>query len=94
LNSITIGLGGFLLSFLILSFINMGTHSPLLLAITIGTSLMGGMFISAAAGVFIPIILEKMKVDPTIASGPIISTLNDLFALLIYFGIATLIFLL
>lgn len=47
----------------------MGTHSPLLLAITIGTSLMGGMFISAAAGVFIPIILEKMKVDPTIASG-------------------------
>ena len=30
LNSITIGLGGFLLSFLILSFINMGTHSPLL----------------------------------------------------------------
>lgn len=94
LNSITIGLGGFLLSFLILSFINMGTHSPLLLAFTIGTSLMGGMFISAAAGVFIPIILVKMKVDPTIASGPIISTLNDLFALLIYFGIATLIFLL
>jgi len=94
LNSIAVGLGGFLISFAILSFINMGSHSPLLLALTIGVSLMGGMFISAAAGVFIPIILEKMKVDPAIASGPIISTLNDLFALLIYFGIATLIFLL
>lgn len=94
LNSIAIGIVGFFLSYAILSFVNMGTQSPLSLALTIGISLVGGMFVSSAAGVFIPIILEKMKVDPAIASGPIISTLNDLFALLIYFGIATLIFLL
>jgi magnesium transporter len=30
-----------------------------------------------------------MKVDPAVASGPIISTINDLFALVIYFAIAT-----
>lgn len=94
LNSIAIGIVGFLLSYGVLNFTNMGDQSPLLLALTIGLSLTGGMFVSAMAGVFIPIILEKMKVDPAIASGPIISTLNDLFALLIYFGIATLIFLL
>jgi magnesium transporter len=94
LNSIAIGIVGFFLSYAILSFVNMGIQSPLSLALTIGISLLGGMFVSSAAGVFIPIILEKMKVDPAIASGPIISTLNDLFALLIYFGIATLIFLL
>lgn len=94
LNSFAVGLAGLLLSYGILRFINMGTHSPLLLALTIGTSLMGGMFVSAAAGVFIPIILERLKVDPAVASGPVISTLNDLFALLIYFGIATLIFIL
>lgn len=94
LSSIAVGIAGFLLSYGILKSINIGNHSPLLLALTIGTSLTGGMFVSALAGVFIPIILEKLNVDPAIASGPIISTLNDLFALLIYFGIATLIFIL
>jgi magnesium transporter len=63
-----------------------------MIGITIGISLFGGMFISAVAGVFIPVILDKLKIDPAVASGPIISTLNDLFALLVYFGIATLIF--
>ncbi len=38
------------------------------------------------------VVLDKLKIDPAVASGPIISTLNDLFALLVYFGIATLIF--
>lgn len=93
-NSIIVGIGGFALSYAILSFTMMGNQDPLLLSLTIGLSLVGGMFISALAGVFIPISLEKLKIDPAIASGPIISTLNDLFALVIYFGIATLIFLL
>lgn len=94
LNSITVGIAGFFLSYAILGYVNIGTHSPLALALTIGTSLTGGMFVSAVAGVFIPIVLEKNNVDPAVASGPIISTLNDLFALLIYFGIATIIFIL
>ncbi|MGI6510130.1 MAG: magnesium transporter [Erysipelotrichaceae bacterium] len=94
LNSITVGIAGFFLSYAILNYINIGSHSPMSLALTIGTSLTGGMFVSAVAGVFIPIVLEKINVDPAVASGPIISTLNDLFALLIYFGIATLIFIL
>lgn len=94
LNSLAVGIAGFFLSYGILKYINMGTHSPLMLALTIGTSLTGGMFVSAVIGVFIPIVLEKFKIDPAIASGPIISTLNDLFALLIYFGIATIMFIL
>ena len=59
LNSIAVGIAGFLLSYGILKSINIGNHSPLLLALTIGTSLTGGMFVSALAGVFIPIILEN-----------------------------------
>jgi magnesium transporter len=42
--------------------------------------------------VFIPVVLDKLIIDPAVASGPIISTLNDLFAHLVYYGIATLIF--
>jgi len=89
LNSLMIGFFGFIIAFGFLSFVTMGDRSPLSLALVVGTSLAGGMFISAICGVFIPISLDKMKVDPAIASGPIISTINDLFALLIYFAIAT-----
>lgn len=92
LNSITIGLIGILISFAVLSFIKMGHHTPFDLSLTIGISLFGAMFISSLVGVFIPIVLNKFKIDPAIASGPIISTLNDLFALLVYFGLATLMF--
>ena len=51
LNSIAIGIVGFFLSYAILSFVNMGIQSPLSLALTIGISLLGGMFVSSAAGV-------------------------------------------
>ena len=89
LNSLIVGLFGFIISLVFLSFVSMGDQNPLYLAFVVGTSLAGGMFISAICGVFIPISLDKMKVDPAVASGPIISTINDLFALVIYFAIAT-----
>jgi magnesium transporter len=51
------------------------------------------MFISALIGVFVPIILTKFNQDPAAASGPIMTTINDLIALVIYFGVATIAFL-
>ena len=89
LNSLIVGFFGFIISFVFLSFVNMGSQSPFYLAIVVGSSLAGGMFISAICGVFIPIALDRMKGDPAVASGPIISTINDLFALVVYFAIAT-----
>lgn len=89
LNSLLIGFFGFIIAFVFLSFVTMGNQNPLQLAFVVGSSLAGGMFISAICGVFIPIFLDKMNIDPAVASGPIISTINDLFALLIYFAIAT-----
>ena len=92
-NSLLIAFLGFVIAFIFLSITAVGNQGAVSMAIVVGTSLFGGMFISAACGVFIPIVLDKFKVDPAVASGPIISTINDLFALLIYFGIATLMFL-
>lgn len=89
LNSLVVGFFGFIISFVFLSFVNAGNQNPLYLAFVVGTSLAGGMFVSAISGVLIPIALDRMKVDPAVASGPIISTINDLFALVIYFAIAT-----
>lgn len=92
-NAIIVGVFGFLLSwgFLTFSSFETGTVSLILLSFVIGLSLAFSMFLSAMFGVFIPIILTKLKVDPAAASGPVISTINDLVALLIYFGLATLI---
>ncbi len=42
------------------------------------------------AGAGIPLIMKLIKVDPAVASGPFITTVNDIIALLIYFGLATL----
>lgn len=59
------------------------------LGAVIGFSLLLTIIIGTMAGTIIPIVLYKLKVDPAVASGPLITTLNDLFSLSVYFGTAT-----
>ncbi len=54
----------------------------------IGMALWCAMTISAATGTLIPLMFERLGVDPAVASGPLITTLNDLAAVLIYYGLA------
>lgn len=53
----------------------------------IGVSLVTAMVISSAVGTSIPIFFKKIKVDPAVASGPLITTVNDLVAVVSYYGI-------
>jgi magnesium transporter len=55
----------------------------------VGTSLIITLIIGTLAGTIIPLILYKLNIDPAVASGPLITTLNDILSLLIYFGLAT-----
>ncbi|WBL16011.1 magnesium transporter [Sutcliffiella sp. NC1] len=57
--------------------------------VVVGISLLCTLIIGTLAGTIIPLILYKLNVDPAIASGPLITTLNDIISLFIYFGIAT-----
>ena len=59
------------------------------LGLIVGSSLLITLIIGTLAGTIIPLILYKFKVDPAVASGPLITTINDILSLLIYFGIAT-----
>ncbi|WP_153722051.1 magnesium transporter [Sporosarcina cascadiensis] len=59
------------------------------LGLVVGSSLVATLIIGTIAGTVIPLILNKFKVDPAVASGPLITTINDILSLLIYFGIAT-----
>ena len=46
------------------------------------------MIISSVVGTIIPIFFTKIKVDPAVASGPLITTVNDLVAVVTYYGLA------
>ena len=54
----------------------------------IGVSLILAMLISSAVGTLIPLFFKKIKVDPAVASGPLITTINDLVAVVTYYGIS------
>jgi len=58
---------------------------------TIVLALVIVMILASLIGTFIPIMLHKYGVDPAIATGPFITTSNDIFGLLIYFSIAKMI---
>ncbi|HEX5743136.1 MAG TPA: magnesium transporter [Flavobacteriaceae bacterium] len=55
---------------------------------TIAISLISVIIIASLVGTFIPIILDKKGIDPALATGPFITTSNDIFGILIYFWIA------
>lgn len=60
-----------------------------MLAVIVGFSLLCTLTISTVVGFIIPLIINKLKFDPAIASGPFITTVNDVLGLFIYFSIAT-----
>ena len=45
------------------------------------------MVISSLVGTMIPLLFHKIKVDPAVASGPLITTVNDLVAVVTYYGL-------
>ena len=53
----------------------------------VGLSLMVAMVISSLVGTLIPIFFNKIKIDPAVASGPLITTVNDLVAVISYYGL-------
>ena len=54
----------------------------------IGTALLLAMVISGAVGTCIPLFFKKINVDPAVASGPLITTVNDLVAVVSYYGLS------
>ncbi|WEG15136.1 magnesium transporter [Alkalihalophilus pseudofirmus] len=59
------------------------------LGIIIGVSLFITVLSSTLSGTLIPLVIHRLKVDPAVASGPFITTINDIIGLFVYFTIAT-----
>ena len=54
----------------------------------VGISLLVALVISSLVGTLVPILFHKIKIDPAVASGPLITTINDLVAVVTYYGLA------
>ena len=70
----------------------LGAHFVLgrdyLVAFTVSIALISVIIIASLIGTFVPIMLNRYKIDPALATGPFITTSNDIFGLLIFFSIA------
>ena len=83
-------LNGVILSVILFLFI-MISGEEYLVALAISISLVIVIIVAGIIGTFIPLFLDKRGIDPAIATGPFITTSNDIFGILIYFYIAKLI---
>ncbi|PID17290.1 MULTISPECIES: magnesium transporter [unclassified Sporosarcina] len=61
----------------------------IVIALLVGAAMMVSIFVATISGSFIPLFMHKLKVDPAVASGPFITTLNDVISIIIYLGLAT-----
>lgn len=57
------------------------------MAMTVAASLIAVIIVAALVGTFVPLLLDRYKIDPALATGPFITTLNDILGLFIYFMI-------
>ncbi|WP_407638876.1 magnesium transporter [Bacillus niameyensis] len=61
----------------------------LFLGVLVGIAIVASLFVATIGGSLVPLIMHKLKIDPAVASGPFITTMNDITSILIYFGLAT-----
>lgn len=89
-------LNGMILGIMALFFLGIYIHifkgytfgNAFLISGCVGISLLVAMVISSMVGTVIPMFFNKIKIDPAVASGPLITTVNDLVAVVTYYGLA------
>jgi magnesium transporter len=80
-------INGFALAVVIILF-GLLLHQPLIVSMTIAGSMMLVIVVAALVGTFVPIVLNRQGIDPAIATGPFITTANDIFGIFLFFYIA------
>lgn len=91
INSVFSALFGFVVSFIFLYILK--SDNALQISSIISVTLLISLLVAAVTGTMIPVMFKKLKVDPSVASGPFMTTINDIFSLLVYLGLATLLLL-
>lgn len=80
-------INGFFLAVMLIGFGQI-MGQDLILSLTVAGSMMGVIVMAALIGTFVPIVLDKQGIDPAIATGPFITTANDIFGIFLFFFMA------
>jgi magnesium transporter len=83
-------ISGGIISLLVLGYHSM-MYGQIQVGIAISISIVVVILFAATLGTLVPLFLHKNNIDPAIATGPFITTTNDVFGIMIYFGIANMI---
>jgi magnesium transporter len=83
---------GFVCASLILCY-NLIASDSLVLSYTVSISLFAVILFAALFGTLVPLLLNKYKIDPALATGPFITTVNDILGLFIYFIVGRMLYL-
>ncbi|MCB0810304.1 MAG: magnesium transporter, partial [Flavobacteriales bacterium] len=70
--------------------LTIGSAQPL--SFTVSIALFTVIIFAALFGTLTPLLLDRVKVDPALATGPFITTLNDIFGLIVYFVVGRLLY--
>ncbi len=93
INSLMVAGIAFIYVTIYLNDFQIGSEAPIKIAFAVFTALMTVMAISAMMGTLVPMTLSRFHIDPASASGPFMTTINDIISLVVYFSIATALFL-
>ena len=83
------GINGIIFA-IIISLISIYWFDNLLLGLIIGLAMILNLLIAGFSGIVIPLVLDKLKIDPALASAVILTTITDVFGFLSFLGLATL----
>lgn len=90
INGSLLGISSFVVTLIFMSIKH--TQDPkIMISLIVALSMMCAITLSNFIGSFIPIVLQKIHIDPAVASGPFITTLNDMFGVALYYTLAYLI---
>jgi magnesium transporter len=76
-------INGLILSGIMLGY-NFIAHDSFALTLTVSSALFAVIIFASSFGTFVPLLLDKLKIDPALATGPFITTVNDIMGLFIY----------
>ncbi|WP_309608532.1 magnesium transporter [Flavobacterium sp.] len=84
-------ISGTIISLLLLAYHSIMYPEYLIVGVAIAISIIVVILFAATLGILVPFFLHKNKIDPAIATGPFVTTTNDVFGIIIYFTVAKLI---
>ena len=74
---------------LVVGLIALAWHHEAIIGLVVAIAMSASMTIAAAMGALVPTIFQRLKIDPAIASGPFVTTSNDIIGILVYMGTAS-----